>query len=81
MKVLPKNINCSINDSLLKFQEILKLAKTDGVRVRGYISCMTDCPYEGKISSVAVAEIYAKLIDMGRYEISLGETLGTATPD
>lgn len=42
---------------------------------------MTDCPYEGKISSVAVAEICAKLINMGRYEISLGETLGTATPD
>ncbi|OOR91893.1 hydroxymethylglutaryl-CoA lyase [Moraxella caviae] len=76
-----KNINCTIAESLARFDDIMAHAKADGVKVRGYVSCMVDCPYEGAISPVAVADVVARLIDMGCYEVSLGETIGTATPD
>lgn len=76
-----KNINCTISESLLRFDDIMTHAKRDGVRVRGYVSCMVDCPYEGAIDPGAVASVAQRLFEMGCYEVSLGETIGTATPD
>ncbi|MBP8005665.1 MAG: hydroxymethylglutaryl-CoA lyase [Acinetobacter sp.] len=76
-----KNINCSINESLERFAEIFQAAKKHNIRVRGYVSCMVDCPYEGAIDSKQVLSVVKRLYDMGCYEISLGETIGTATPD
>lgn len=76
-----KNINCSIDESLERFSEIFKAAQANNVRVRGYVSCMVDCPYEGAIDPKHVVNVVKQLHDMGCYEISLGETIGTATPD
>ena len=76
-----KNINCSIDESLERFSEIFKAAQANNVRVRGYVSCMVDCPYEGAIDPKQVVNVVKRLHDMGCYEISLGETIGTATPD
>ncbi|AZN69093.1 hydroxymethylglutaryl-CoA lyase [Acinetobacter haemolyticus] len=76
-----KNINCSIDESLERFAEIFKAAQANNVRVRGYVSCMVDCPYEGAIDPKQVVNVVKRLHDMGCYEISLGETIGTATPD
>ncbi|MEN8322130.1 hydroxymethylglutaryl-CoA lyase [Acinetobacter junii] len=76
-----KNINCSIDESLERFSEIFKAAQANNVRVRGYVSCMVDCPYEGAIDPKQVVNVVKQLHDMGCYEISLGETIGTATPD
>lgn len=76
-----KNINCSIDESLERFSEIFQAAKTHNVRVRGYVSCMVDCPYEGAIDPKQVLSVVKRLYNMGCYEISLGETIGTATPD
>ena len=76
-----KNINCSIEESFEKFADVLQLAKQHDIKVRGYVSCIVDCPYEGAIDPQKVAEVTSKLIDLGCYEVSLGETIGTATPD
>lgn len=76
-----KNINCTIRESFAKFSDVIELAKQHNVRVRGYVSCMVDCPYEGAIPPEQVANVAKQLYDMGCYEISLGETIGTATPD
>ena len=76
-----KNINCSIDESLERFSEIFQAAQANNVRVRGYVSCMVDCPYEGAIDPKQVVNVVKQLHDMGCYEISLGETIGTATPD
>ncbi|ENU29642.1 hypothetical protein F991_02129 [Acinetobacter sp. CIP-A165] len=76
-----KNINCSIDESLERFSEIFQAAKKYNIRVRGYVSCMVDCPYEGAIDPKQVLSVVKRLYDMGCYEISLGETIGTATPD
>ena len=76
-----KNINCSIEESLEKFREVMRQAKAHNIRVRGYVSCMVDCPYEGAIDPKQVAKVTQQLLDMGCYEVSLGETIGTATPD
>jgi hydroxymethylglutaryl-CoA lyase len=75
-----KNINCSISESLERARPVAAAAKTHGVRVRGYISCVLDCPYEGEIAPSAVREVAAALQAMGCYEISLGDTIGTGTP-
>ncbi|XP_064411465.1 3-hydroxy-3-methylglutaryl-CoA lyase, cytoplasmic isoform X2 [Latimeria chalumnae] len=74
------NINCSIEESLAKFEEVIKLAKYRNIPVRGYVSCALGCPYEGKIEQVKVAEVSKKLYSMGCYEISLGDTIGVGTP-
>jgi hydroxymethylglutaryl-CoA lyase len=74
------NINCSIDESLQRFRPICEDAKASRLRVRGYISCVLDCPYEGAIEAERVAEIAAELIDAGCDEISLGDTIGTGTP-
>ncbi len=76
-----KNINCSIEESLMRFKPVIDAAKADGVRVRGYVSCVLGCPYEGKISPAQVAPVAASLYDMGCYEISLGDTIGVGTPE
>lgn len=75
-----RNINCSIAESLARFQPVLELAKARGVRVRGYISCVLGCPYEGAVSPGAVARVARELHEMGCYEISLGDTIGVGTP-
>lgn len=75
-----KNINCSIDESLARFAPIMVAAKDKGIKVRGYVSCVVGCPYEGDIAPQAVASVAKKLLDMGCYEISLGDTIGVGTP-
>lgn len=75
------NINCSIDESFARFAPILRAAERDGIPVRGYVSCVTDCPYEGSVDPQAVADVARRLADMGADEISLGETLGRGTPE
>lgn len=75
-----KNINCSINESLQRFEPLLANAAEQNIPVRGYLSCVLGCPYEGEISAEKVAEMAKKLLEMGCYEISLGDTIGTGTP-
>jgi hydroxymethylglutaryl-CoA lyase len=74
------NINCSIAESIERFKPVLARAKTDGVRVRGYVSCVLGCPYEGEIKPQAVVDVARVLWDLGCYEISLGDTIGVGTP-
>ncbi|GAA5071906.1 hydroxymethylglutaryl-CoA lyase [Roseibacterium beibuensis] len=75
------NINASIEESLERFRPVAEAAKGDGVPVRGYISCVTDCPYDGPVAPEAVARVAAALRDMGCYEISLGDTIGQGVPE
>jgi hydroxymethylglutaryl-CoA lyase len=75
-----KNINCSIAESLDRFQPVVEAAKASGIRVRGYLSCVVACPYEGAVAPAKVAEVASALYDMGCYEVSLGDTIGAATP-
>lgn len=74
-----RNINCSISESLKRFEPIMQVAHDHGVRVRGYVSCVLGCPYEGKVTAEQVAPVALALHDMGCYEVSLGDTLGTGT--
>ncbi|MFZ1815333.1 MAG: hydroxymethylglutaryl-CoA lyase [Rhizobiaceae bacterium] len=76
-----KNINCSIAESLERFRPVVEAAAADGISVRGYVSCTTDCPYEGRIDPSAPARIAEALLEMGCYEVSLADTIGHATPD
>ncbi|AMX01456.1 hydroxymethylglutaryl-CoA lyase [Microbulbifer thermotolerans] len=76
-----KNINCSISESLERFRPLLERARQDGIRVRGYVSCVLGCPYEGDIDPRKVAEVSGALLEMGCYEISLGDTIGVGTPE
>lgn len=76
-----KNINCSIAESLERFRPLVDKALEDGIPVRGYISCVTDCPYDGPTPPESVADVAAKLLAMGCYEISLGDTIGAGTPE
>ena len=75
-----KNINCSIAESLERFRPVVEAALAKGIRVRGYVSCVLGCPYEGEIAPDAVASVSKALADMGCYEISLGDTIGVGTP-
>jgi hydroxymethylglutaryl-CoA lyase len=75
-----KNINCSIAESLARFRPVADAAKAAGVKVRGYISCVLGCPYEGDVAPHKVAEVAGALHDMGCYEVSLGDTIGVGTP-
>lgn len=76
-----KNINCSIAESLDRFRPVVAAAQTANVKVRGYVSCVLGCPYQGAVAPATVAEVAAALYDMGCYEISLGDTIGVGTPD
>ncbi|MCL9682540.1 hydroxymethylglutaryl-CoA lyase [Legionella maioricensis] len=75
-----RNINCSIEESIARFQPVLDLAKAHNVKVRGYISCVLGCPYQGEIDPQKVADVTQRLIDLGVDEISLGDTIGVGTP-
>ncbi|WP_300652891.1 hydroxymethylglutaryl-CoA lyase [Pseudomonas sp.] len=74
-----KNINCSIAESLERFLPLMDAAKQQGIRVRGYVSCVLGCPYEGTIAPAQVADVARELYNMGCYEISLGDTIGAGT--
>lgn len=75
-----KNINCSIAESLARFVPLMEAAKAAKVRVRGYVSCVLGCPYDGEIDPAQVASVARELYAMGCYEVSLGDTIGTGTP-
>ncbi|WP_299078466.1 hydroxymethylglutaryl-CoA lyase [uncultured Paraglaciecola sp.] len=75
-----KNINCSIAESLQRFLPVIELAQKQNIPVRGYVSCVLGCPYEGDIAPQKVAEVSQQLLDMGCYEVSLGDTIGVGTP-
>jgi hydroxymethylglutaryl-CoA lyase len=75
-----KNINCSIAESLARFLPVIELAQKHQLPVRGYVSCVLGCPYEGDVSPQKVAEVSQQLMNMGCYEISLGDTIGSGTP-
>ena len=75
-----KNVNCSIEESLERFRDIFKKASEKKMPVRGYVSCVVECPYDGKVSPESVLKVASQLLDMGCYEVSLGDTIGKGTP-
>lgn len=75
-----KNINCSIDESLERFQAVMDLANKHEIKVRGYVSCVMGCPYDGAIDPTVVESVTQKLFAMGCYEVSLGDTIGIGTP-
>jgi hydroxymethylglutaryl-CoA lyase len=75
-----KNINCSIAESLDRFAPVVEAANAKGIRVRGYLSVVAGCPYEGEVAPRAVADLASRLYRMGCYEVSLGDTIGVGTP-
>lgn len=75
-----KNINCSIADSLKRFEDVMAAAKAQNIPVRAYVSCALGCPYQGDVDPQSVADVAAKIYEMGCYEISLGDTIGVGTP-
>jgi hydroxymethylglutaryl-CoA lyase len=75
-----KNINCSVAESLQRFEAVMQRAQAENIKVRGYVSTVLGCPYEGDIAPAKVAEVANTLYQMGCYEISLGDTIGTGTP-
>jgi len=76
-----KNINCSIEESLDRFEKVMEVALDSGLKVRGYVSCVMGCPYQGEVDPQIVADVSRRLFDMGCYEISLGDTIGIGTMD
>ena len=74
------NINCSVAESIERFKPVVERARADGVRVRGYISCVLGCPFDGEVKPRAVAAVADALWDLGCYEVSLGDTIGVGTP-
>lgn len=76
-----KNINCSVAESMERFAPVMAAAQTSGIPVRGYVSCVIACPYEGRVAPEAVRDVALRLLDMGCYEISLGDTIGAGQPD
>lgn len=76
-----KNINCSIAESIERFRPVAELAKHNNIPVRGYVSCVVGCPYEGDIAPTAVREAAEQMMALGCYEVSLGDTIGVGTPD
>jgi hydroxymethylglutaryl-CoA lyase len=73
------NINCTVAESIERFNPVLARAKADGIKVRGYISCVLGCPYDGEVKPRAVVDVAKTLFDLGCYEISLGDTIGVGT--
>lgn len=76
-----KNTNCTIEESFLRFEPILLRAQQEGIHVRGYVSCVVECPYEGPIDPYQVAKVATRLYSMGCREISLGDTIGKGNPE
>ncbi|EKE84889.1 hydroxymethylglutaryl-CoA lyase [Idiomarina xiamenensis] len=75
-----KNINCSISESLARFEPLMAAAQAADIRVRGYVSCVLGCPYQGEVPIAEVVRVAEALYEMGCYEISLGDTIGVGTP-
>ena len=75
-----KNINCSIAESIERFIPVIEAARRADIRVRGYLSCTVECPYDGRIAPAKVAEVASRLHELGCYEVSVADTIGTATP-
>lgn len=75
-----KNVNASIDQTIKNFEEVIAEANKAGVKVRGYVSCVLGCPYEGEVSPQKVNEVTKRLLDIGCYEVSLGDTIGKGTP-
>jgi hydroxymethylglutaryl-CoA lyase len=75
-----KNINCTIKESLERFKPVMSKAREAGIKVRGYVSCVLGCPYQGEVAPAAVADVAWALFEMGCYEVSLGDTIGAGTP-
>lgn len=75
-----KNINCSIEESIERFMPLIDAAKNKNLRVRAYVSCILGCPYEGKISHKQVIDVSQRLLELGCYEVSLGDTIGVGRP-
>jgi hydroxymethylglutaryl-CoA lyase len=76
-----KNINCSVSESLERFRPLVDAAEAASVKVRGYVSCVLGCPYQGEVAPQSVADVAWALLEMGCYEISLGDTIGVGTPE
>jgi len=76
-----KNINANIEEAFERFAPILEEARHVDIPVRGYVSCVVECPYDGKVDPAAVAKVADRLFSMGCYEVSLGDTIGAGTPD
>lgn len=76
-----RNINATIDESFERFTPVIDAARMKGIKIRGYVSCVLGCPYEGYIAPEKVAEVSKRLLDMGCYEISLGDTIGVGTPN
>lgn len=74
------NINCSVAESIERFRPVIARARADGIKVRGYISCVLGCPYDGEVQPQAVVDVAKVLWDLGCYEVSLGDTIGVGTP-
>lgn len=74
------NINCSVAESIERFKPVVARAKADGIKVRGYISCVLGCPFDGEVKPQAVVDVAKTLWDLGCYEVSLGDTIGVGTP-
>jgi hydroxymethylglutaryl-CoA lyase len=75
-----RNINCSIGESIARFEPVMAAARGHGIKVRGYVSCVVACPYEGDIAPQQVADVAQRLVDIGCHEVSLGDTIGVGTP-
>jgi hydroxymethylglutaryl-CoA lyase len=75
-----KNINCSIAESIDRFAPVMAAARERGIKVRGYVSCVIGCPYEGDVAPAKAAEVTQRLADIGCHEVSLGDTIGVGTP-
>jgi hydroxymethylglutaryl-CoA lyase len=75
-----KNINCSIDESIERYRQVVEKAQAEKLKIRGYISCVLGCPYEGEVSLESVGSVATRLLDQGCYEISLGDTTGVGTP-
>lgn len=75
------NINASIDESFERFAPVIKMAKENDIKIRGYVSCVAGCPYEGKVDPARVRDVATRLYEAGCYEISLGDTIGAGTPN
>lgn len=76
-----KNINCSIDESFIRFDPIMRLAQENNIRVRGYVSCIAGCPFQGSVSLTDIYNVTRRLLDIGVYEVSLGDTIGVGKPE
>jgi len=76
-----KNINCTIDESMERFEPVVNYALSNNIRVRGYVSCVLGCPFEGTVDPMQVAKLTKKMLNMGCYEVSLGDTIGVGTVD